>query len=371
MRLAILFNSGSRDVDGVADHARMLSRALVEAGDIVTLIDYRDGHWCVAEESGSRDASAANVAASLRACDWVILEYSPFGMARWGFAPWTLLWACAASRLSRLALFVHEPYVREGRGRRRLISVWQRLQLRLLLRWTAAALVPIEQSCDLITGLRPGLVVGHIPVGSNLPDRRTKRAARRSQLGVEDHVVVAVFSTGHESRLDEHLGHALRALSATGRPVLALNLGAGASPLPPIDGIPVISPGWLEADVLAEYLSAADLFLSPLADGASMRRTTIAAALQHGLPVISTDGYLTDRQLRARDSGIEMIDVDDPARFGAAAAALAGAPVECARRGEQARLAYTRTWSWPSIVESLVAVLDKASGASGSGEPGR
>jgi glycosyltransferase involved in cell wall biosynthesis len=169
--------------------------------------------------------------------------------------------------------------------------------------------------------------------------------------------------------LDEHLGVALRALAAIGQRVLVLNLGAGAAALPPVETIPVVSPGWLTSDVLAEHLGAADLFLSPLADGASMRRTTIAAALQHGLPVVSTDGYLSDRRLRAVDSGIEMVRVDDPSAFASAAASLACDPCERERRSRDARRAYTSIWAWPRIVEDLVDLLDAESVSSGAPGP--
>jgi hypothetical protein len=134
-------------------------------------------------------------------------------------------------------------------------------------------------------------------------------------------------------------------------------LGAGANPLPAFERITTISPGWLKAHVLAEYLSAADIFLSPLADGASMRRTTIAAALQHGVPVISTDGHLTDRQLRADDNGLEMVKVEDAVAFGNAAGALASNPSERERRRERARLAYADLWSWPRIAEQTLTLL--------------
>jgi hypothetical protein len=339
----------------------MLVAELAREGHQVTLVDFCDGRWTLADSAGVRNATTSGVRAAICSTDWVILEYSPFGMGRWGFAPWALLMAYVSSRRSRLALFVHEPYLREGRGYRHVIALWQRLQLRLVLRCAAAASAPIEQSAQLVIGLRPGLPVAHIPVGSNLPDRTARRASRRAELGVEHQLVAAVFSTGHESRLDGHLAEALYAVAATGQEVVALNLGAGAQPLPPVQGVNVISPGRLDASVLAEYLGAADMLLSPLADGASMRRTTIAAALQHRLPVVSTDGHLTDRELRAPDSGIELVTVEDRPRFGAAAASLAEDTLKRERRSHQAFLAYARTWSWPTIVAQLLALLTTAS----------
>ncbi len=52
-------------------------------------------------------------------------------------------------------------------------------------------------------------------------------------------------------------------------------------------------------EIVSWLLQASDLFLAPLVDGVSTRRTTVIAALGHGLPIVGTDGPCTDSQLRA------------------------------------------------------------------------
>ena len=49
---------------------------------------------------------------------------------------------------------------------------------------------------------------------------------------------------------------------------------------------------------VSALLAASDLFLAPLVDGVSTRRTTVIAALAHGLPIVGTDGPCTDDVFR-------------------------------------------------------------------------
>ncbi len=52
----------------------------------------------------------------------------------------------------------------------------------------------------------------------------------------------------------------------------------------------VLRPGYLPADRLSAYLLAADVALLPYADGASMRRGSLLACAEHGLPIVTTAG---------------------------------------------------------------------------------
>jgi glycosyltransferase involved in cell wall biosynthesis len=360
MNVAIVVESGRRRVDAVADHARSLMSALRGAGAEVALIDRSGGRWQIDDGCGARGARASDAVVQMRGADWVVLEYSPFGLARWGFAPWVIWLAYRASRVSHLAVFVHEPYLEEGDGHRRLISHWQRFQLRAVLHFASAAAASISAWRDLVARLNPRIPVAHLPVGSNLPDRRAGRLQRRARLGAGDELVIAMLSTGHDSRLQDHVRLAVATIAERTGSVLALNLGAGAPELQAPDGVRIISPGWLDAETLAEHLAASDLFLSPLVDGASTRRTSIAAALQHGLPVVTTDGHLTDPELRAPISGLRLAPANDRDAFAELAATVASEPAMRADLSRRARDAYDQRWTWERIVRDLVHLLDHA-----------
>ncbi|HWF51439.1 MAG TPA: FkbM family methyltransferase [Solirubrobacteraceae bacterium] len=258
-----------------------------------------------------------------------------------------------------MATFVHEPYLERGSGHRALISAWQRRQLRILLSFSRCAAASIESWARLVSELEPSIPVAHLPVASNLPDRRDRREERRSKLGAGSRLVVSLFSTGHDSRNDGHALAALQALVKDQPDVLCLNLGAGARPVAHVpESVEVVTPGWLDADVLAEHLAATDIFLSPLVDGASTRRTTIAAALQHEVAVVSTDGHLTDSELRDADAGLALAPVEDPVAFGALVGQLARSREDRLELGRRGRAAYERRWSWSAGVPRLIALLD-------------
>jgi glycosyltransferase involved in cell wall biosynthesis len=56
----------------------------------------------------------------------------------------------------------------------------------------------------------------------------------------------------------------------------------------------VVGVGTLEADALSAHLQACDLMVQPYGDGASTRRSTLMAALIHGVPVVTTVGRLSE-----------------------------------------------------------------------------
>lgn len=108
--------------------------------------------------------------------------------------------------------------------------------------------------------------------------------------------------------------------------------------------------GYLTSDELSAYLAAADLAVLPYTDGASLRRTTLLAALAHGLPVLSTGA-------RAPCRGVRVVPIAD-------ADALAEAIVQFDRDrqslkilAEEARAAADEM-SWPVIAHQTTAVFD-------------
>ena len=234
------------------------------------------------------------------------------------------------------------------------MGAWQRVQLVGLLISCDRAFASTEGVAARLRRAMLGKPVLPLPVGSNLPDM-SSRPIERAELGVPDEtLLVALFGTGHPSRLLGYAVEAIRAVAATGRKVVALNLGAGAPPLAGLDeSIRVLAPGLLEPSEVARRLAAADLFLAPWEDGASTRRGTLMAALQHGLPVVTTDGPLTGSMLR--DSGaIALAPVDRPELFVRIATSLAGDPAARHALGKAGRELYDSAFDWPVIASRLL-----------------
>ena len=84
-----------------------------------------------------------------------------------------------------------------------------------------------------------------------------------------------------------------RDLKAAGYSITWMLLGDAQKINLPLQ-FPVIRPGFLNPVDLSHHLQLSDLLLMPHELGISAKRTSLMAALEHGIPVIGTQGYLTD-----------------------------------------------------------------------------
>lgn len=104
----------------------------------------------------------------------------------------------------------------------------------------------------------------------------------------------------------------------------------------------------LTADAIGAALSEAAAGLAPVIDGVSTRRTTVAALLQHGLPVIGSDGRATDPVLR--DSGaFALAPVGDAARMGACVRQVLSDAGSRRDMADAARSLFAAHLAWPVI----------------------
>jgi glycosyltransferase involved in cell wall biosynthesis len=345
LRIALVYRDRGEQVDGIRDHTRRLADALERTGAADVRIEFGAG---------------PGFATALRPDDDVLLvQYNPFSYARWGFAPWLPVELFRARRRRRVALMVHEPYVPMRNVRWSLMGAWQRLQLWLL--WVSAGVVfaSIEPWTTRFARWRPRRPVHHLPVGSNLPDGRARRDDARSRLGIAaGEVVLATLGSNSPAWLGAPVLAAAAAVATAGCPASALLLGADAPEVEHLgDVLPVRRPGWLSDEDLAAAIAAADLFLVPLADGVSTRRTTLMAALQHGLPVVATRGPLTDRELLDAGDALRLVPVARTDLFAATARELAQAPAARVRLGEAGRALYERAFAWESTAARVLRAL--------------
>lgn len=351
-------------VDGILDYAVNLGEAMatLHGLDVDIVVRAGDG-WSVRRltPGGGRERRAGSVDEALAHVDAVILHYNPFSWGRRGFAPGLVPMLARLRRRTPpvvVGVLAHERYV-DMRGLRwSLMGGWQRVQYLGVLRFADVAWASIEawtESLRRQTRAR----VAQIPISSNLPDRRVARHSARERLGVDrSGLLVAAFGTDHPSRLTGHIEAAVDAIAASGRRVTLLNLGAGAPLIAPhAPAVTVVAPGRLDAPVVAEQLAAADLYLAPFVDGVSARRTTLMAALQHALPVVGTDGPLTDTAMREARQALLLTPSADRAAFVTAALGLAANPEERARQGLAARRLYEARFDWPVACRVALAGL--------------
>ncbi len=117
--------------------------------------------------------------------------------------------------------------------------------------------------------------------------------------------------------------------------------------------------GYLKADEVSRCLQAADLVALPFSDGASERRTTLMAALGHGVPVVSTIGHNTGSTLRAADF-LSLVPADDADAF---VEKVTGMLRDDAARQEMGRRGAARhdaAYAWPVVTRHFTEAMDEA-----------
>lgn len=294
--------------------------------------------------------------------DAVVLEYNPFSYGRWGFSPRLPVQfgnlALLPSRPIR-ALMCHERFFMPMRGvKHTAMSLWQRAQLRALRQMSDVVFASIQPWVDDFARSWPHRPTACLPVTSTVPDRRSVRAATRAGMELDDNaILLCLFGKSHTSRL---VGHGVAAINAThevvGSRLRLLVVGADASAPPGLHSdITVFELPSAPAAEVSAALAASDVLVAPFADGVSTRRTTVMAALQHALPVVSTAGASTDSAL---SGAMRLVPVRDTEGFSRAVVGLAEDVPERLRLGQEGRELYERLYSWPRITQQLTEQLD-------------
>jgi glycosyltransferase involved in cell wall biosynthesis len=288
---------------------------------------------------------------------WILLQYNPFAYGRSGFAP-GLLRDVRELRLRLRVPFVvmvHEAWVDMTDAKSSVIGLWQRLQLRALLRYVDGIITSTHALAKEIGG---GAV--HVPVGSNITPIAISHDAARERLALSDRLVVTLFGRGNPSRALDHARAAIRALASAHGPerLVVLNLGADAPTLSVPTGVEVREAGPLADDELSARLRASDLILLPLTDGVSTRRGTLMAALAHGTPVLGLQGHNTDPVLTRASDAIALSRVGDPAAFARLAVEMTRDLPRLKARGEAGRSLYLSHFDWPVIAAKVAEVLE-------------
>ncbi|HZV73359.1 MAG TPA: glycosyltransferase [Conexibacter sp.] len=299
----------------------------------------------------------SSLLASTGAPSWILLQYNPFRYGPRGFAPDLVRDARRLRHRShaRLAVMVHEAWVDMTDWRTTLMGLWQRAQLRALLRLADGVMTSTQA---LARELGRGAV--HVPIAATIMPVPTSPAAARDRLGLGDKLAVALFGRANPSRALDHAEAAVAALTeARGADRLAiLNLGADAPPFHVPPGVEVRTPGRLGADELSLHLWASDMVLLPLTDGVSTRRTTLMAALAHGRPVIGLRGRNTDAVLAQAQGALALTPAGDPAAFARAAVELTADGERLRALGDAGRRLYESHFDWPVVARRVASVLE-------------
>jgi glycosyltransferase involved in cell wall biosynthesis len=257
-----------------------------------------------------------------------------------------------------IAVMIHEPYVPMISWRWTILGLWQRIQLAAIRLSSDLVFTSIDPWAKKFAAQRPSRPAHHLPVGSNFPYAGSRSEGNGAQEGAGKPPVVATLARDHRSWLGEYVINAMNEIAASGCTARLLVLGAEAPEMASLHpAVDVEAPGYLEPREFTELLTKADLFLIPLEDGISTRRSALMVALQHGLPIVGTAGALTDPILLEADSALRLVPVGDVDGFADEALSLASDPAARALAGRSARRLYEKNFDWDVVVDKMLDAL--------------
>lgn len=206
-----------------------------------------------------------------------------------------------------------------------------------------------------------------IPIGSNiltpLPDD-FNRAAWREQAGASDSdFLIAHFGFVNRSKGLEALLHSLATLRKTGVPARLVMIGgrigsSDPSNIPYADeidsliaqlglGNAITWTGFIDDSAVTAYLAACDTVVLPFRDGASYRRGSLMAAIQHGCAIVTTQPKVTIPTFKSSENML-LFPVEDVSALTKSLQALYHDPVLRATLGDGAR-ALNHHFDWGHI----------------------
>ena len=240
------------------------------------------------------------------------------------------------------------PSVPRQPARHRVLATATRIMAAVVARASERVFVTTPAWTPILRAIAPDAPAAEwVPVPSTIPrvgDRQEARAIVRRYGGRGGRVIGHFGSCG--PLIADQLAVAIPALLERAPDASMLLLGDGCSALRRrlVDVFPALAgrlweTGPLAAAEISSHLLACDLVLQPFAEGVTTRRTSVMAALAHGVATVTTTGRLTE-PLWQETGAVAMARAGDPLALAAVASWLLGDPEARARIGAAGRSAY-------------------------------
>lgn len=302
MRIAIITRDLSPVICGIGDHSVYLKNALQLQGHEVTLIAGEgnpDAGRRILKRFWHKDHLAV-LDRELRQIkpDQVVLQYTPLMYAvnrRHQNSALERFWSDCTNRWNT-SLFIHESY---------FIAWWHlpsmikgRIERRIMKKM-------VENSRNVFTASEPLLKEiaewpgdaqkTLLPIGSAFSVQPIDLVKQRREHGLDNSIMVLTLFGGGEAlrHMKGHVNAVDAAFIRLGVPACWLLLGGISRDWFSLR-LPVLMPGFMPPEHLSAWLQMTDIFLMPHIGGLSAKRSTLMAAMQHGLPVVGTAGPMTD-----------------------------------------------------------------------------
>ncbi|HEY0546073.1 MAG TPA: glycosyltransferase family 4 protein, partial [Pyrinomonadaceae bacterium] len=300
----------------------------------------------------------------------LLVQYAPNAFGLRGLNIPFCCWLCWRSLFRRddVRVMFHEPffYFAWQRPQRNLLALSQRLMAMLLLAASRVVYLSIpawEKMLGRYAWLRRP-PMRWLPVPATIPrfdDSQAVAAIRRQLTNDEDGKLIV----GHFGTYGEHLAPLLSriftkllqtnpqaqgiCLGGRGERFVDELIGAHPELKNRISATSFLSPGEVSL-----YLQACDLLVQPYPDGVSSRRTSVMAGLAHGLPIVTTTGFLSEKIWTETDC-VALAVAGDAEKFVQAAEALLSDPAARARLADRARTAYEQNFALERTLKELCA----------------
>lgn len=280
--------------------------------------------------------------------DWVLFQYNPFSYGKYGINfSLPTLYKSIRKKIpgTRIATMIHEPYVPFGSLKLSVLSLIHRAQLKSLGENSDHIFVSIEAWTKEFQTWFSRVKVEQLSVGSNIPLMEISKAEARERLEIpSDAFVVGSFGSNHPSRLFSWIEQGFEQIRAQNPKAHRLSMGSGQK--------------FLSAEDVSVGFRAMDLYLSPFIDGVSARRTSFMTGIQHGIPTISTSGFLTDSVFHSEsEKSYSLVPTESADLFVKECVRLTRDSTRRAAYSQNAKEFYLKHFDWKIIVNRLVLGL--------------
>ena len=359
-------------LDGIGDYTANLATELAHSATVTVLTgaptpDPIPGVKVETVFSADDPRSVWNLAARVAAepPDWVLLQYNPFSYGRWGLnlhLPHVMRQLGRRNNV-RVAVMAHETYVPVVNWQSAIMTVWQRWQFWRLGKCADLLFFSTENPTHMYRRKFLQTPVVHLPVGSNIPFLPVSRVEARTGLNIaDDALVLGLFGTMHISRMLERVRDAaLTAQKVTGKAHVLYVGPHGPAVQSALGDIPLLIEGPLTGTEVSRRFAAMDVYLAPFSDGISTRRGTVMCGLQHGVALVGTQGYNTDRMLKIEEGKAFLLaDAKNSEQFRNHVRLLAEQPSQRQALARYGQRFFTQHFTWERIGSKLLAALESA-----------
>jgi len=295
----------------------------------------------------------------------LVVHWVPHGFGRRGMNLPFCLWLWRRSIAGdAVELIVHEPFVTfTGGARQCAVAVVQRAMTLMLLSAARRVWVTTRAWSPLLEPYMSGrsTVVEWLPVPSSLQSADATAVRKvRARYAPANECLIGHFGT---------YGSLITSLLVDAIPLLAEASPAARFVFIGSDGATfrsalvarhrsladrVSATGTLSSSDLSAHIAACDVMLQPYPDGVTSRRTTAMAGLFARVPVVTTQGTLTEG-LWQDERAVKLAEVGDVRGIVQHVVQLLADPAERRRQGEAGRAVYDRWFDVRHAVAALAS----------------